>query len=355
MLVQVLDTNRKPLMPVKPVLARLLLTQKKASAYWNKLGIFCIILHKAVDNPSLQQLVVGIDPGSSFEGWSVVGTQDTILNGMSEAPTHIKQAVEVRRNMRRARRHRNLWRREARFDNRLRNKQALPPSTYARWNAKLRILKQLTKVLPITDVVVEDVCAETKKGCKRWNTCFSPIEQGKQWLYNQIRELGLNLHLKQGYETKALRDHFGLKKTSSKSKQSFSSHAVDAWVMAASISGAIKPTWKGLIYWVLIRLHRRQLHAFQPSKGNIRRPYGGTRSMGLTRGTLVKHIKFGLCYVGGTLKGRVSLHSLKTGKRVTQNAKIDDSRILTVIRQRGTLLSGLKTRVSATPAPHGAL
>ena len=64
MLVPVLDTNRNPLMPVKPALARLLLTQKKASAYWNKLGIFCIILHKVVDNPSLQQLVVGIDPGS---------------------------------------------------------------------------------------------------------------------------------------------------------------------------------------------------------------------------------------------------------------------------------------------------
>ena len=85
MLVPVLDTNRNPLMPVKPALARLLLTQKKASAYWNKLGIFCIILHKVVDNPSLQQLVVGIDPGSKWEGWSVVGTQDTILNGMSEA------------------------------------------------------------------------------------------------------------------------------------------------------------------------------------------------------------------------------------------------------------------------------
>jgi len=353
MLVPVLDTNRKPLMPVKPALARLLLNQKKASAYWSKLGIFCIILHKAVDNPSLQQMVVGIDPGSSFEGWSVVGTRDTVLNGMSEAPTHIKDAVEVRRNMRRARRHRNLWRREARFDNRLRNKQALPPSTYARWNAKLRILKQLIKVLPITDVVVEDVQAVTKKGCKRWNTCFSPIEQGKQWLYSQIRELGLTLHTKQGYETKELRDSFGLKKTSSKSKQSFSSHAVDAWVMAASVSGAVKPTWLGLFYWVPIRLHRRQLHAFQPSKGNVRRPYGGTRSMGLSRGTLVKHIKFGLTYIGGTLKERVSLHSLRTGKRVTQGAKVEDCSILTVIRQRGTLLPRLKSGVSATPAPHG--
>ena len=77
--------------------------------------------------------------------------------------------------------------------------------------------------------------------------------------------------------------------------------------------------------------------------------------MGLTRGTLVRHIKFGLCYIGGTLKERVSLHSLLTGKRVTQSAKVTDCRILTVIRQRGTLLSRLKSRVSATPAPRSFL
>jgi len=334
MQIPVLDSRLTPLMPTSPARARLLLKKGKAKPYWNKLGIFCIILQKEVE-PNNQQIAVGIDPGSSFEGWSVVGTQKTILNGMSEAPTHVKDVVEVRRNMRRARRHRNLWRREARFDNRLRNKEALPPSTFARWNAKLRLLKQLLKVLPITDVVVEDVQATTKKGCKRWNTCFSPIEQGKQWLYSQIKKLGVTLHLKHGWETKELRDKFGLKKTSQKSKQSFSAHAVDAWVMAASITGASKPTWLGLIYWTPIRLHRRQLHAFQPGKGGTRRPYGGTRSMGLSRGTLIKHIKFGLCYIGGTLKERVSLHSLRTGKRVTQGAKILDCRVLTRISWRG--------------------
>jgi hypothetical protein len=334
-------------MPTSPVRARLLLKQKKAKPYWNKLGIFCIILQKEVE-PDNQQIAVGIDPGSSFEGWSVVGTKKTILNGMSEAPTHIKKAVEVRKNMRRARRHRNLWRHEARFNNRLRDKSSLPPSTLARWNAKLRILKQLIKILPVTDVVVEDVCAETKKGCKRWNSCFSPIEQGKQWLYSQIKELGLKLHLKKGYETKDLRDKFGLKKTSSKSKQTFSSHAVDAWVMAASVTGALKPTWSGLIYWTPIRLHRRQLHAFQPSKDGVRRPYGGTRSMGLTRGTLVRSIKYGLSYVGGTLRERVSLHSIATGKRLTQSSEPSDLETLTTIHWRARLLPTLKNGVSAT-------
>lgn len=56
----------------------------------------------------------------------------------------------------------------------------------------------------------------------------------------------------------------------------------------------------------------------------IRKQYGGTRSMGLKRGSWVKHPKYGLCFVGGTSKGRVSLHDLSTGKRLTQGAKTQD-------------------------------
>ncbi len=343
MRIPVLDKNLKPLMPTTPTRARLLLKKGKARAYWNKLGVFCIILKRELE-PNNQPIVVGIDPGSRFEGWSVVGAKETILNGMSEAPTHVKDAVAQRREMRRARRHRKCWRREMRFDNRLRDKDTLPSSTFARWNAKLRILVQLAKVLPITDVVVEDIQAETRKGCKRWNSNFSPIEQGKQWFYSQVETLKVRLHLKQGYETKELREKYGLKEISQKDKQTFYSHAVDAWVLAASVSRATKPTNLSLFYWIPIRLHRRQLHRLEPSNGGIRRPYGGTRSMGISRGTLVRHVKYGLTYIGGTLKGRVSLHCIQTGKRVTQGAKISDLEILTRLSWRGTLLPGLKAK-----------
>jgi len=342
MRVPVLDSKRRPLMPCTPKRARHLLNKGKACAYWNKLGVFCIILKREVE-PANQPIAVGIDPGSKWEGWSVVGTKDTVLNGMSEAPKHVKDAVEVRKNMRRARRHR-LWRREARFNNRQRNKTSLPPSTQARWGAKLRILAQLKKILPISDAVVEDVKASSKKRCKRWNSNFSPIEHGKNWFYDEVKKLGVKLHLRGGYETKELREQFGLKKTSQKDKKTFESHAVDAWVMAASVSGAVKPTWTGLFYWVPIRLHRRQLHAFQPGRDGIRRPYGGTRSMGLSRGTLVKHIKHGLTYIGGTRKGRVSLHNLRTGKRITQKTNVSDPEILTRVSWRSMLLP-------AVPAP----
>ncbi len=346
MRVPVLDTRRKQLMPTTPVRARLLLKQGKAKPYWNKLGIFCIILTYEVE-PDNQPLAVGIDPGSSFEGWSVVGTKETVLNGMSETPNHVKKAVETRRTMRRARRHRKCWRRPARFNNRLQGRTFIPPSTFSRWNAKIRILDQLQKILPITDVVVEDVAAVSKKNCRQWNKNFSPLEVGKRWFYASIRELGLNLSLRAGYETKELRDRFGLKKSSQKDKKTFSSHAVDAWAMAAEISGAEHPTETGLYYWTPIRVHRRQLHRLQPEKGGVRKPYGGTRSLGLTRGTLVRHVKHGLTYIGGNLKNRVSLHRRDTGKRVTQSARIEDCTILTRIAWRTTRYAGIGRRHSS--------
>jgi hypothetical protein len=44
--------------------------------------------------------------------------------------------------------------------------------------------------------------------------------------------------------------------------------------------------------------------------------YGGTLSHGFKRGSLVKHSKLGITYVGGYLKDRISLHSLTDGKRL---------------------------------------
>jgi len=39
--------------------------------------------------------------------------------------------------------------------------------------------------------------------------------------------------------------------------------------------------------------------------------------MGLRRGSLVKHPEYGLAYVGGTSKGKISLHAVGTGERLT--------------------------------------
>lgn len=273
-------------------------------------------------------------------GIAEVGTRYTALNIMSEAPTHVRKAVEQRRQMRRARRYRKTRSRPQRFDNRRKGDDFLPPSTRARWEAKLRIVRQLLKILPISHIVVEDVRAETRKGKRRWNGNFSPVQAGKEYFYRHLRELGFEPVLRRGRETKALRERFGLRKSRRKGERSFWSHCVDAWALAASVSGAGRPDHIGLYYLVPLRFHRRQLHRLEPEEGGVRKPYGGTRSLGFKRGTLVKHPKWGLCYIGGHLNGRLSLHDLKTGKRLTQRAKPEDCRVLTCVSWRSQYISG---------------
>lgn len=339
MRIPVVDTRGIPLMPCTPAKARHLFKSGKARPKRNKLGVFFVQLCYEQE-PDHQPLVVGIDPGSTFEGFSVVGTQDTVVNLMGEAPTHVKDAMEVRRTMRRARRHRK-WRRPARFTNRLNRKKRIAPSTRSRWEAKSRLIRQLKTILPLTDVVVENVQATTQHKGKRWNASFSPVQCGKEHLYRLLYEMGLEVHSKEGWQTAQLREHAGLKKVKAKDKQVFASHCVDAWVLAASVSGATQPTCQRVWYVVPVQLHRRQLHRLQASKGGVRKPYGGTRSLGLKRGTVVRHAKYGVCAVGGfdRKKQTISLHEYRTNKRLTQGAKVKECRVLTWVAFRSWLVA----------------
>ncbi len=326
------------LMPCKPTKARKLLRDGKATKKWSKLGIFYIKLNFTPKQPATQPLVVGIDPGSKFEGISIVGTEDTVLNVMSEATTWVKKAVETRREMRRARRHRNTRCRPCRFSNRPTRRNRLPPSTKARWDTKLRIIQQLQQTLPLSVAIVEDIKAKTRKGQRKWNSNFSPIEAGKQYFYTELRKTGLKVETRQGSETQQLRQAYGLKKLRNKSKPVFETHCIDAWTLAASITGAKQPTTRSLHYLIPIRFHRRQLHRFEAEKGGARKRYGGTNSLGIKKGTLVEHAKYGFCYVGGNLKDRFSLHDLTTGKRLIQNANRTDFKMLTRISFRHQFL-----------------
>jgi hypothetical protein len=338
--VPVIDVDGKPLMPCTPARARLLLKKGKAVARWSKLGIFYIQLKYKVESGS-QILAVGVDPGSKYEAISVVGTRHTVLNIMSEAVDWVKKSLEQRGQMRRARRYRKTRRRACRGDNR-HPKGRVPPSTRARWDAKLRIICQLKKILPLSHVVVEDIRATTKRGQRKWNSNFSPIEAGKRYFYSELKSMGLEVSVKSGNETKVFRDSLGLKKIRNKSKPAFESQCVDSWCLAVMITGAKCPTTESLYYMVPLRWHRRQLHRLEPEKGGVRRRYGGTISLGLKKGTLVRHAWHGLCYIGGSLKNRFSLHNLKTGERITQNARKEEFKILTRIAFRTQFLSTIK-------------
>lgn len=317
--VPVVSVEGRPLMPTIPSRARRWVRSGKATPFFKR-GIFCVRLNQEPSDTKRQEVVVGIDPGSKREGLTVKSEVHTFLNVQAEAVTWVSQAVEVRRNMRRGRRFRKTPCRANRTN---RARGGLSPSTKARWQWKLRIVEQLSKIFPMTDLVVEDIKAKTK-GRRRWDKSFSPLEVGKDWFYKNLEQFG-KVHLRQGWETKELRDAVGLKKSKSKLAERFDAHCVDSWVLANSVTGGhVVPENTAMLLIAPIRLHRRQLHALQPAVGDVRRLYGSTRSLGLKRGSLVKHPKYGYCYVGGTSNGRVSLHSLEDGQRLCRNTRPEE-------------------------------
>jgi hypothetical protein len=104
---------------------------------------------------------------------------------------------------------------------------------------------------------------------------------------------------------------------------------VDSWVLANWFTGGHeKPDNMTILLVTPLRFHRRQLHYLQPATGGIRRVYGGTRSFGLKRGSLVKHVKHSVCYVGGASSRGLTLHTLVTGKCLGQSFKVEDCKFL---------------------------
>jgi hypothetical protein len=322
--VPVVDKNQKPLMPTKPSRARRWIKEGKATPFWKR-GVFCVRLNVEPSGEEKQDIAVGIDPGSKKEGFTVKSESHTFLNIQADAVTWVKKHIEVRRMMRKNRRYRKTPCRKCRFNRK--NKTFLSPSTKARWQWKLRISNWLCKMYPITNFIVEDIKAHTFGG-RRWNKSFSPLEVGKNWFYYELSKMG-EIETKQGYETKQMRDVLKLKKSKKKLSNLFEAHCVDSWVLANSYTGGhTKVDNKQMLFLIPLRFHRRQLHFLQFSKNGIRKRYGGTMSLGLKRGNLVKHSKYGLSYVGGYLKDRISLYSVKSGQRLCQNAKVNDCKIL---------------------------
>ena len=324
MLVPVVDSNQMPLMPTTKHRAMRMVAKREATPFWKK-GVWCIRLNKEPSGRVMQDICVGIDTGSKKEAMTVKSEAHTIINIQLDAITWVKDAIKTRREMRRGRRFRKTPYRANRMN---RARGGIPPSTKARWQWKLRILNWLRKLYPITDVQVEDIKARTFKGKRKWNLSFSPLECGKLYFYNEVRKFA-DLYKKEGWETKELRDAHGLHKLKDKMSSDFHAHAVDSWVLANDIVGGhTAPEDKSVFEITPLQFSRRQLHRLQPAKGGERKPYGSTRSEGFKRGSIVRHIKYGVSFVGGASKGRISLHSLFTGKRLCQNAKVDDTKFL---------------------------
>lgn len=109
----VLDTNRKPLNPCTPGIARGLLKSGKARVF--RRFPFVIILNKAVlSSPAQMQLK--LDPGSKTTGIALLQGEQVVFGAeLTHRGQQIKNALESRRALRRGRRSRKTRYRKPRF------------------------------------------------------------------------------------------------------------------------------------------------------------------------------------------------------------------------------------------------
>lgn len=153
MLVYVISIEGKPLMPCKPSKARKLLRDQKAKIV--KYEPFTIQLLFECEN-QVQECILGIDAGSKHIGTAVVtGQGDVLYRAETELRQDIKGNLDARRCLRRSRRNRKTRYRKARFMNRKNDKGWLPPSIQSRINAHVRIVNDVTQILPISKIRVE--------------------------------------------------------------------------------------------------------------------------------------------------------------------------------------------------------
>ncbi len=335
-------------MPTTPARARKWIKNGKATGFFKK-GVFCVRLNVEPSERKTQSIVVGIDPGSKKEGFTVRSKAHTYLNVQVDTPPWANEKVKAGPNkglnkttlqraiMRRGRRYRKTPYRKCRPNRNIRHLK-MPPSTRSRWELKLNVSKWLASLFPVTDFVVEDLMASTKKRAKKWNQSFSPLEVGKQWFYYQLNRIA-PVVIVPGIQTYQMRTQLGLKKSSQKLASVFEAHCVDSWVLAHHLAGGSSIPDNTQLF--LITPHnfcRRQLHRFKAKRRMGRTRYGGTMCAGFKKGSLVRHPKYGLSYVSGWMdsptkkqpdrKG-LSLYSLKSGKRLTQNALPEDCKFVT--------------------------
>lgn len=322
--VSVVSASGKPLMPCRSSKARKLLMRSLADRCWNKLGQFYLRLRfdpKSKPNRG-QHVCLAVDTGSKWDGLAVLTPKGVLTTGMLVLPSGIAKKLEVRRQMRRARRYRNTPRRAKRSDNRRRPGGWFAPSQRAKVDFRTKIVDELCRLYPIDRFVVEDVRFNHYR--KRWGKHFSTTEIGKAKFYEHLRSLG-SLSLYEGVQTAEWRKKLGLPKNSRKSVLEWDAHAADAVAIGCAEMGCDNPTPPEFWVWTRFQNAKRQLHKLEPEKGGVRRREGGTSSIYPFKKADVVMWRRVLARVGGYKDGRISLHTFTLeNRRITQSARVDD-------------------------------
>ena len=160
MTVPVLDSNYRPLAPTRPSRARRWLESGRAVKVWRNQHFTIRLFDADVQNCTTPDMTLNIDPGYHATGIAIVivklGNSVQVVGGyeLRHRGKHIVARMLARRSHRRNRRSR-LRRRPARFNNRSRVKDWLPPSLRSTLANILTTVRHLMAIYPITAVSIE--------------------------------------------------------------------------------------------------------------------------------------------------------------------------------------------------------
>ncbi len=157
----VLNIENKPLMPCKSAKARHLLKDNKAEVV--SIKPFTIRLKFECENTT-QNIVLGIDSGYKYVGFSANTNTFELISGQLKLRTDVSKKLTKRRMYRRLKRNK-LWYRKPRFLNRVKSKKKgwLAPSIRHKIDTHIRLINKIKSLLPITKTIIEVAKFDTQK------------------------------------------------------------------------------------------------------------------------------------------------------------------------------------------------
>ncbi len=332
--VPVVSPDGRPLMPTTPARVRKWIQSGKAVGLRNKVGIFYVQLRREPSGYKTQEVIAGTDRGKAFTGIAFQTKLATIsifhvcLPGFykSSKKSKDRQSVtgkmEKRKELRRSRRGRRIDRkkpfklRNHRKCRSHRKKSKMPPSIKANREMELRILIEMSKILPISEIRDETCGGDSKKN----GSGISPVTVGQEWFRKEANMIAPVVKVV-SFDTQKYRTQLGLvKDKKDKSKQTPETHANDAIAIASSAfiqykefhtANAHGHHWEGecrvtrapFVVITRPKLFRRKLHQEQYLKGGVLKRQGGTitpfgfRSGDYVKMTCKKEVIYG--WVGG--------------------------------------------------------
>ena len=152
MRVFVKNLKGEALMPCSPCKARKLLKTKQAKIIDYKPFTIQLLI---ATGETVQECNVGIDTGSKHIGVAITLENKVLVKGEIELRQDVKSNLDTRRIYRRSRRNRKTRYRKARFDNRKRNKEWLPPSIQSKLDIEFRMIDKFIDLVPNPSLFIE--------------------------------------------------------------------------------------------------------------------------------------------------------------------------------------------------------